>query len=71
MGKQRGTNLLEERSYNTYAKKGGILNCSNWRGITPLSVPGKVLASIILDTSSDNSKQGSDEDRHVASRYSP
>jgi hypothetical protein len=30
-------------------KKGDLRDCNNWRGITMLSVPGKVLCSIILD----------------------
>ena len=30
-------------------KKGDLKDCNNWRGITLLSVPGKVLAGIILD----------------------
>ena len=29
-------------------KKGDLSDCNNWRGITLLSVPGKVFASIIL-----------------------
>ena len=30
-------------------KKGNLADCGNWRGITLLSVPGKMLAMIILD----------------------
>jgi len=30
-------------------KKGNLTDCNNWRGITLLSVPGKVLASVILN----------------------
>ena len=30
-------------------KKGNLAECGNWRGITLLSVPGKVMAMIILD----------------------
>ena len=29
-------------------KKGDLTDCNNWRGITLLSVPGKVFCSIIL-----------------------
>ena len=29
-------------------KKGDLKDCNNWRGITLLSVPGKVMASILL-----------------------
>ena len=28
-------------------KKGNLTECSNWRGITLLSVPGKVMSNII------------------------
>ena len=31
-------------------KKGDIANCNNWRGITLLSVPSKILARIILNS---------------------
>ena len=30
-------------------KKGDLSNCSNWRGITLLSVPGKILSIVILN----------------------
>ena len=40
---------LEERTHNEAAKKGNTSNCNNWRGITLLSVPSKVLIRIILD----------------------
>ena len=30
-------------------KKGNLAECSNWRGITLLSVPGKIMAMVILD----------------------
>jgi len=29
-------------------KKGDLSNCNNWRGITLLSVPGKVFACVLL-----------------------
>jgi len=32
------------------SKKGDLSDCNNWRGITLLSVPGKVFASIVLST---------------------
>jgi len=34
-------------------KKGDLTDCSNWRGITLLSVPGKVLARILLNRMKD------------------
>jgi hypothetical protein len=30
-------------------KKGGLRDCNNYRGIMPLSVPGKVLNRILLE----------------------
>ena len=30
-------------------KKGNLADCNNWRGVTLLSVPGKVLCSVLLD----------------------
>jgi len=30
-------------------KKGNLADCNNWRGITLLSVPGKVFCSILLE----------------------
>ena len=29
--------------------KGDLSECGNWRGITLLSVPGKIFASVVLD----------------------
>ena len=34
-------------------KKGNLIDCNNWRGITLLSIPGKVLASVILERIKD------------------
>jgi Reverse transcriptase (RNA-dependent DNA polymerase)/Domain of unknown function (DUF6451) len=34
-------------------KKGDLSNCNNWRGITLLSIPSKVLAKVILNRISD------------------
>jgi len=34
-------------------KKGDVKDCNNWRGITLLSVPGKVVAGIILNRMKD------------------
>jgi len=31
-------------------KKGDLRDCNNWRGVTLLSVTGKVMCSIILDS---------------------
>ena len=42
----------EEWKYGTIIKlpkKGNLADCGNWRGITLLSVPGKVMAMILLD----------------------
>ena len=42
----------EEWKYGTIIKlpkKGNLADCGNWRGITLLSVPGKILAMILLD----------------------
>ena len=30
-------------------KKGDLSDCSNWRGIALLSIPGKIMASIMLN----------------------
>ena len=37
----------------TIPKKGALSNCNNWRGITLLSVPSKILAKIIIKWISD------------------
>ena len=37
-------------------KKGDLSECSNWRGITLLSVPGKVLSNIIYDRIKDEAQ---------------
>ena len=34
-------------------KKGALSDCNNWRGITLLSVPSKILAKIIIKQISD------------------
>ena len=34
-------------------KKGNLTDCNNWRGITLLSIPGKVLATVILERIKD------------------
>ncbi|XP_035825643.1 uncharacterized protein LOC118477684 [Aplysia californica] len=36
-----------------YQKKGALGDCNNWRGITLLSVPSKILAKIIINRMSD------------------
>ena len=33
----------------SYAKKENLSACSNWRGITLLSAPGKILSNIIYE----------------------
>ena len=35
-------------------KKGSLSNCNNWRGITLLSIPGKVLSIILLNCLKDS-----------------
>ena len=35
-------------------KKGNLSNCNNWRGITLLSIPGKVLSIILLNRLKDS-----------------
>ena len=35
-------------------KKGSLSNCNNWRGITLLSIPGKVLSIILLNRLKDS-----------------
>ena len=37
----------------TIPKKGALSNCNNWRSITLLSVPSKILAKIIIKWISD------------------
>ena len=34
-------------------KKGALSDCNNWRGITLLSVPSKILAKIVIKRISD------------------
>ena len=43
----------KEGFVNKIPKKGDLGKCSNYRGITLLSVPGKVLNGIILDRMKD------------------
>ena len=38
-------------------KKGDLANCNNWRGITLLSIPSKILTSIILNKINDTVEQ--------------
>jgi len=38
----------------TLPKKGSLSNCNNWRGITLLSVPGKVLSVLLLNRLKDS-----------------
>ena len=38
----------EEGLINKTPKKGDLLNCNNWRGVTFLSIPSKFLTRIIL-----------------------
>ena len=56
-------------------KKGDLKDCNNWRGITLLSVPGKVMASTLWTeskeqstTSYENNKQASDKADHAVTR---
>ena len=43
----KGAGRLEERSDNSNTQKGSRTECSNYRGNSLLSVPGKVCASIV------------------------
>jgi len=59
-------------------KKGDLTECSNWREITLLLVPGKVFARVLLnrmqdavDQLPDNSKPGSGVEVHASTRSSP
>ena len=36
------------------SKKGSLSNCNNWRGITLLSIPGKVLSIMLLNRLKDS-----------------
>ena len=38
----------------TLPKKGDLSNCNNWRGITLLSVPGKVFCAVLLNRLKDS-----------------
>lgn len=42
--------LPDDCNKGSVPKKGSLSQCSNWRGITLLSVPSKVFGKIILDT---------------------
>ena len=57
-------------------KKGNLTDCNNWRGITLLSVPGKVFCIVLLrrligqsKKSYEKSKLDSDVDAHAANKY--
>ena len=51
MGKGRSVIRLERWIPHKTPKKGDLSNCSNYRGITILSVPGKVFNIIIIGKS--------------------
>ena len=40
---------MERRNHHLDAKKGGLRDCSNYRGIMLLSTPGKVLNRVLLE----------------------
>jgi hypothetical protein len=40
---------MVKRNTNNNSKKGDLTECSNWRGITSLSTPSKVLGNIIIE----------------------
>ena len=44
-------------------KKGNLSECSNWRGIILLSVPGKILSSIIYDRIKDENQGAMQEEQ--------
>jgi hypothetical protein len=47
----------EERLIITIPKKGGLTNCNNWRGITLLSTPSKILTTVLLNRTQDTVEQ--------------
>jgi len=48
LGKEGSAKCLERWNYNDHSQKGDLKDCSIWRGVTLLSIPGKVMAEIIL-----------------------
>ena len=45
---RRDPERLEEWNYTSATKK-NLANCNNWRGISLLSIPGKVMATVLLN----------------------
>ena len=48
------TRWMKKRHDCQATKKGELSNCNNWQGITVLSVPGKVLCSVLLNRLKDD-----------------
>ena len=44
-------------------KKGDLANCNNWRGITLLSIPSKIMFRIILNRIQDTVEQSLGKNR--------
>ena len=52
-------------------KKGSLIECKNWMGVTQLSVPGKAFNRILLESKQDrNSKQPTEEQAEFRSEQS-
>jgi len=55
---REGSRWMESGNHPAITKKGCLSDCNNWRGITLLSVPGKIFCTVILN------RMKSEIDRH-------